>query len=173
MSLQAPLLVPDGSPTFQDQNSIWLKWDEASQSLTITNQGQSPAFNVAAVLYGCESYIIMGNRDTSSQNEHWTCWLGKSIAAGESLGTVFAQGNGIFYDVNKHITDYAFNAPPQPGPSEIAQGKGTLRIARVVITYKDASGQKYASIFDYLPSREGWDLVSMLAVDTDLQDLQG
>lgn len=173
MPLQAPLLVPEGSPTFHDQNRHWLKWNEPTQSLTITNQGQSPAFNVAAVLYGCESYIIMGNRDTNSRDEHWTCWLGKSIAAGETLVATFQKGNGIFFDDNKHIADYTFNAPPQPSLGEIVQGKVTFRIARVVITCQDAGGQKHASIFDYLPSSDGWDLVAVLTVDADLQDLQG
>src|SRR5262249_44942725 len=109
ISPQAPLLVPDGTPTFNEQNATWLKWDEGSQTLTIANHGPSPAFNVAGVLYGCESYIIQGNRDTSSRNEHWTCWLGKSIPSGSSLTALFEKGNGIFYDDNKSIDGHAFN----------------------------------------------------------------
>jgi len=161
----APLLVPDGTPTFHENKGNWLKWDERSQSFTITNHGQSPAFNVAGVLYGCESYIFQGNRDTNSRNEHWTCWLGTPVPANGALTATFEKGNGIFFYDNKVIAGYAFNAPPEPGPGEILQGKAAHRTARVVITYQDVGGQKYTSIFDYVPHHSGWERVATLPVD--------
>jgi hypothetical protein len=50
-----PLLVPDGTPVFQDDNPNWLKWEAPEQLLSLRNIGIGPALNIASVLYGCES----------------------------------------------------------------------------------------------------------------------
>jgi hypothetical protein len=127
------LLVPDGAPTFDEEMGNWLKWDERTQSLTIINHGVSPAFNVASVLYGCESYIIQGNRDPNSRDEHWTCWLGKPVPVNGEVAATFDKGNSIFFDANKSIGGHAFNAPPEPrsvkSESWLSRGFGEPRTA--------------------------------------------
>src|SRR5260370_25852617 len=74
-----PLLMPEGTPTFQSDKPQWLKWDVNEQLLAIHNIGAGAALNVASVLYGCESYLIDWNTNRRSDHEkriHWTCWLG-------------------------------------------------------------------------------------------------
>src|SRR5690348_7534797 len=85
---QRPLLVPHGTPAFQDDNPNWLDWQAKEQDVTLRNVGSGPALNVATVLYGCESYVtspveIAVVRSDDAKDVHWTGWLGMPIAPNE------------------------------------------------------------------------------------------
>lgn len=186
-SQHRPVLVPKGSPRFQEENSNWLAWGANEQPIIISNLGTGVAFNVASVLYGCASYVHDSSaghmRSSDAAHEHWTLWLGTPIAPGESsdrpvppyriLSNPHKKGYGTFLDGNNRIGDYPFNAPDeQPVGATAMQGE-LWRVARITITYHDITGRKYASIFDYVHNR-GWHMFAILPdIERDLHDLEG
>ena len=129
-----PVLVPEGIPVFQDNKPQWLNWNINEQTLAIRNIGPGEAFNVASVIYGCESYLIdwvTNRRSNEANNIHWTCWLGVSIASQTTVKAIYKIGNGIFYEKNKHIGQYGFNAPPEP--RVVPHQDQPFNIARIII----------------------------------------
>jgi hypothetical protein len=174
---QRPVLVPVGAPTFQREHENWLKWEESEQPLSIRNVGQGTAYNVASVLHGCASYLhdISGRkvRDTNTSSNHWTRWLGVPIAPGETVEATLKVDGSKFAQGNREIGGYSLNAPDEPEMAAIAREGALWRVARVMMTYHDISGRKYASIIDYVMDR-GWHMVANVRdLDHDLGDLEG
>ncbi len=76
-----PLISIDGDDTALPRspgNPAWLAWDTKSIELSMHNVGNGPAFNIASVIYGAESYVVgdVGStkRESSEKDNHWTCW---------------------------------------------------------------------------------------------------
>ena len=172
-----PLLVPNRAPIFQADHPNWLDWRAPSQEFTVQNVGPGAALNVAAVLYGCESYVIgelgQQKRVSESKDIHWTAWVGEPIAAHSTMAITCHIGAGVFYENNKRIGRHPFNAPQEPDAGEAMSGHTPFRLARLIITATDALGQKYAGVFDYEQHTGGWRLVEFFPTPHDLQDLEG
>jgi hypothetical protein len=69
-----PLLIPAGVPQFDANNAMHLDSNQIPsgqyyevQTLSIKNVGVGPALNVAAVLYGCASYITSNQGKLADQ----------------------------------------------------------------------------------------------------------
>lgn len=172
-----PLLVPGLSITFQGMfiaqkdHPTWLEWSTPQQGWKISNIGTGPAFNVACVYYGAESYVVNGKRSDHTKDVHWTCWLGLPIIPNETAEASLALGNGLFYVDHNHIRQHSFNAPPEPMPTPVQ--KEPMHVARLTMTYHDIFKRKHASIFDYVQN-VGWQLIAFEEdIKEDLHDLQG
>lgn len=171
-----PMLTVSGELRFQEGNASWLTWDESDRTLSLRNVGAGVAFNIASVIYGSESYplgdISSNKRDSTTKDIHWTCWLGTPIAPNESASVLHKIGNGVFFESYKKIGAYSLNAPALPSFGQSFHGAAS-HLARAVVTYHDVSGQKHASIFDYV-QHIGWQLIAFLPnITEDLHDLEG
>jgi hypothetical protein len=173
-----PLLVPTEAPMFQNERPNQLAWSKPRQEFTIRNIGPGAALNVAAVLYGCESYLVgelgQQKRINDTKDTHWTAWSGEPIASNGTAVIGCKIGAGVFFENNKQIGIYHFNAQPEPNAGEAMSGRTPFRLARIIITATDPLGQKHASIFDYEQHTQGWRLVEFIPnIERDLHDLEG
>jgi hypothetical protein len=169
-----PHLVPKGTPLFQTQSPNYLDWHAPEQHFSLHNLGIRPAFNVASVLHGCESYRVEPTMQPSALSKaiHWTCWFAEAIEPGRQSTGVHRLGNGTFLVDQQRIGTYQLNAPPEPSPGAILRGT-RICLARLIVTYHDDCGQKYASIGNYIQHLQGWYMEPVLhAIPEDLYDLE-
>ncbi len=171
-----PVLVihgDDASLPRSSNNNLWMDWSASEIKLHMYNAGNGPALNIASVIYGAESYVVgtLGSRVDDSQDIHWTCWDGNYLKAGEDSIQRYALGASTFFEGNKQIRRHKFNAPAQPSFS--LQPKEATYICRVVTTYHDIFGRKYASIFDYQFIPQSWVFIALEEdIAEDLNDLE-
>lgn len=174
-----PLISIDGDDAALPRspgNPPWLAWDAKSIELSMHNVGNGPAFNIASVIYGAESYVV-GNlgsltRVSGEKNSHWTCWDAGYLAVGVKEAHTYVLGASTFYKGRNRIRDHTFYAPPQPFFS--AQAQEPTYVCRVVTTYHDIFGHKHASIFQYRLMPPSWEcIVFEEAITEDLHDLEG
>ena len=173
-----PVLVIHGEDDLLPRSpngDLWLNWSANEIKLHIYNAGNGPALNIASVIYGAESYMVgeVGSqkRVGDTKETHWTCWDGNYLKAGEDVFQCYKLGASTFYEESKHIRKHLFNAPAQPPFS--FQPREDTYICRVVTTYHDIAGRKYASIFDYRFIPRSWVFVALEEdITEDLHDLE-
>jgi TIR domain len=164
------------SPTFQTNSPNWIDVNAAEQRIDIKNIGKENAYDIYAVLYGCETYIVPQTmpqrRMDGNDGYHWREFLGCPIEPGNvvTLPLLLRRDklNG-----EQEIGGYKLYAPQEPGMYDMMYNTDLpFHSARLTLTYRDRFGNKYAQTFDYDHNRKSWIYLSHpTAIAQDFLDI--
>lgn len=163
-------------PTFQENQPHWIDVNAIEQAITIKNIGKENAYDICAVLFGCETYIVTQTMPQKRMNGtdgiHWREISHCPIEPGETLPLALQQRRDILDGVQR-IGQYTLYAPHEPGLDAMMHNLDVpFSSARLTLTYRDFSRQRYTQTFDYYHYKNGWAYLSHPErISVDLRDI--
>ncbi len=156
-----PILVPNSAIPVTDDF-----WNESEYKIMIANLGPGPALNVWGVMLP----PVIPQRSTIDQ---YYLRSETPIASKSAAESNFFRGGTVFLP-QQTIDKFTLGVPEDLAPEPGIPDSGNRRdrcIARLTLSYSDAIGRKYASIFDFTTTKK-WVCVSILNnISRDLHDL--
>ena len=123
----------------------------AKHAITLENGGEVRASSICAVLFPSSKYHGTGSTQSILPSLWGTYWQGQvstSLAPSATREIVLHEARWPLQGDDYVSPQHTLYAPEQPGLGAGLTGLGHFYSARLTITYRNASGARFATIFD-------------------------